>query len=85
MDLQQEYNPITGEFNLVNQDASNTIIKDDFEGDGVTVDFIATTTLDSNYMVYMDGILMQNGVSRIGNTVTFDVAPPDGSKISIVN
>lgn len=57
-----------------------------FECDGVNQVFVVTLFQASNTcVVFLDSVLMDFGYTQVGNTFTFAVAPPDGSKITIKN
>lgn len=85
--MQFQYNPLTGNFDLINEsaDSSGSLRKKQFTADGVKDDFIADFTLDSNYMVFVNGILQSAGYSRAADTITFTAAPANGSTILICN
>ena len=66
---------------------SASVTKNDFTGDGVTVDFAISTApatiLATN--VFINGVYQEkNSYSILGNIVTFSIAPPIGSSIEIL-
>jgi len=65
-----------------------TIYYNAFTGDGTTVAFTASQSIDSknNTQVYFDGIYQsKDNYSVSGTTITFTTAPPNGTDIDLVH
>lgn len=54
---------------------------DVFTGDGATVDFVLSFAPNSFPLVSLNGSVVWDGWDYTGSTVTFTVAPPNGSQV----
>ena len=68
--------------------ASLTIEKNEFVGDGVEVDFIIDSAViaESRTQVYIDGVYQsKSNYSTSSQTITFSEAPADGANIEVIH
>jgi len=88
------YNTETGEFEGYTTEwgaiggGGATIYVDTFTGDGSTVAFTASQSIDieNNTQIYIDGVYQsKSNYSTSGTTVTFTTAPPNGSAIEMIH
>ena len=65
----------------------STLVQDEFAGDGTTVAFTLSVTVIAEIFtsVYISGVYQEkNAYSISGTTITFSVAPPNGSSIEVI-
>jgi len=65
----------------------STLVQDEFVGDGTTVAFTLSVTVIAEIFtsVYISGVYQEkNAYSISGTTITFSVAPPNGSSIEVI-
>jgi len=88
------YNTTTGEFEGYTTEwgaiggGGATIYVDTSTGDGSTVAFTASQSIDieNNTQIYIDGVYQsKSNYSTSGTTVTFTTAPPNGSAVEMIH
>jgi len=65
----------------------STLVQDEFAGDGTTVAFTLSVAVIAEIFtsVYISGVYQEkNAYSISGTTITFSVAPPNGSSIEVI-
>jgi len=83
-----EFEGYTTEWGAIGGGEVATIYYDTFTGDGTTVAFTASQSIDSknNTQVYFDGVYQsKDNYSVSGTTITFTTAPPNGTDIDLVH